>query len=68
MPPIYEHECPVCKDRVEVTRSIANRDEMVTCVFDDAPMTRLITTGAFHLQGDGWHKVEYNKVRRRDGK
>lgn len=75
--PVYEYECPKCKGKQEIIKSISEIDNEEFCQCNDKyPMVRLCgNAGGFRLLGEGWAVDGYdvylgdiNKTRRRDGK
>ena len=66
--PNYLYKCPICKDEVEETRKVEDRNEPLPCYYcDNTPMVRKMGTAGFTLQGPGWHKTDYNKTGRKKG-
>ena len=51
--PIYEFECPVCKIRVEVDKSIHEERQPICC---GQNMSRVYSSVAIQFKGTGWGK------------
>lgn len=63
--PRYEYECPKCKSRVELQKSMS--DESLPFCFEGGcdgqqEMERLISASSFHLKGLGWSAEGYSKT------
>jgi len=48
---IYCYQCPECKDKVELTRTITERDDPVTCEKCGAAMGRLVSMVGIKVVG-----------------
>ena len=60
--PIYEYECPNCGTFEQIqTSSEKPLKECPTCKEKGkkAKVTRLMSTGAFHLKGTGWYVTDF---------
>jgi len=57
--PIREYNCVICSKVVE--RIEIGDSEPPKCPCNDLPMERLVSAGAFHLKGTGFHANDYKK-------
>lgn len=55
--PTYEYECDACKGRFEVEQSIKDPPQTRCSTCGKETLRRLISSGAFVLQGQGWFKT-----------
>jgi putative FmdB family regulatory protein len=65
----YDWQCNDCNEVTVIERKISQShvppDACSKC--GAKVLTKIITTtGGFTLKGDGWHKVEYDRYKRRD--
>jgi len=51
--PVYEYECPKCKDIKEII-TIRSEDKKVICDKCDLEMKKIISGSSFILKGIGW--------------
>ena len=52
--PIYEYQCKMCKDCVEVLQK-ADAEPMKLCEKCGGSLEKLVTNSTFHLYGPGFH-------------
>ena len=62
--PLYTYECPRCRSRVDIIRSLSDRDELPLCVEPGCEgtveMERMMAAPAAHFKGTGWTPKHYN--------
>lgn len=58
--PIYEYECPICREVLELWRSIYET-EKAKCPQCSFEMNKRISRSSFQLKGDGWYADGYCK-------
>lgn len=56
--PVYEYECPKCKDIKEII-TIRAENKKVTCDKCDLEMKKIISGSNFLLKGPGWGRDNY---------
>lgn len=58
--PIYEYECPKCKNTFEVLKRITD-DSLELCKICRVNMVKIISQSTFHLKGFGWARDGYDR-------
>ena len=54
--PLYEYECPKCKQVIEI---IAKYDTIPKCPLCGEEMKKIMSESNFHLKGIGWYQTDY---------
>ena len=62
--PLYEYQCPKCKDNIEILQRGFEEKKPPFCTKCSKNkklviMKRMISRNEFHLKGDGWYKDHY---------
>ncbi len=60
--PIYEYQCAACGQVVEKWQKISEAP-LSTCPACGGPLSKLISSCAFHLKGSGWYVTDYSGSR-----
>ncbi len=62
--PLYTFECPKCKERIELMKSIKDDSCPLCCIegCDGIEMNHIIVGSSFHLKGLGWAAEGYSKT------
>lgn len=62
--PIYDYECRLCHNKVEVFQKINDPDPQVceACGADNA-LTKIISKSTFLLKGNCWHSDLYGSAK-----
>ncbi len=57
--PIYEYQCAACGRVMEKWQKFSDAP-LETCPQCGGPLTKLISSCAFHLKGSGWYVTDYS--------
>jgi len=60
--PIYEYQCPKCRETFEELRRSVD-DDVAPCPVCGEPSPRIISNSAFILKGGGWYATTYKDRR-----
>ena len=58
--PLYEYQCDSCGHRFELIRKFSDPPAS-SCPRCGGPITKLVSSPAFHLKGSGWYATDYAK-------
>lgn len=64
--PIYEYECPVCHNKQDEMKPIADRGDCPPCSACGSITSRLVSKSDFTLKGRGWSGDGYSYPSPRD--
>ncbi len=59
--PMYEYECPVCENVLEVQQKMSD-DPLKTCSVCGGEVKKLVSRSTFHLKGGGWYSDGYSSA------
>jgi putative FmdB family regulatory protein len=57
--PIYEYRCAACGQVLEKWQKFSD-EPLKTCPACSGPLSKLISSCAFHLKGSGWYATDYS--------
>ncbi|MGA8139883.1 MAG: zinc ribbon domain-containing protein [Desulfobaccales bacterium] len=60
--PIYEYQCAACGQVLEKWQKFSD-EPLKSCPACGGPLSKLISSCAFHLKGSGWYATDYSGSR-----
>lgn len=58
--PIYEYACSQCQQKQEIIQKVSEpTPEACPSCQAQGTLSKMVTTGSFHLKGGGWYKDLY---------